>query len=175
MTGVQTCALPISDGIYRLVRDVAKSWGQDADKYASPPTPGAAEFPISVEDAIALIMDGVMPKGAPMEGAQEHFEKLQAFAQSDEFDYLDENPAAIPVFKAYIEQVRQLWAKAQSQAALLQAAQQFQQAGGQGGALPGPQGAPQPNAQQMPPVQANELMNESLPGAGGGGNPGPGG
>lgn len=155
------------DGIYRLFRDIGKAWGQDGDKYLSPPTPGAAEPPISVEEAIALMMDGFMPKGSPMEGAQEHFEKLQAFAQSDEFGYLPDTH--IPIFKAYLEQVRQRWAQEQAQQALMAAAAQMQQ-GSQPGALPGPRGAAQPNAQQLPMVQNNELMDESMMTAGGGAN-----
>lgn len=157
------------DGIYRLLRDYGRAKGQDPDKYISPPTPGAMEPPISAEDAIALMMDGMMPRGSPMEGTQEHFQKLQEFAQSDEFGYMEGQ--SIPLFRAYLEQVGQLLAQEQAQATLLKAAGQFQQ-GAQPGALPGPPGQVDPNAQATPPVQGAELIDETLPGAGGGANPG---
>lgn len=157
------------DGIYRLLRDFGRSKGQDPDKYLSPPTPGAMEPPISAEDAIAMLMDGIMPKGSPMEGTQQHFQKLQDFAQSDEFGYMENH--AIPLFRAYLEQVAQILANEQAQATLLKAAGQFQQ-GAQPGALPGPPGQVDPNAQTPAVVQGAELLDESLPGAGGGANVG---
>ncbi len=159
------------DGIYRLFRDKARSLGQDGDKYLSPPTPGAMDPPISAEDAIISIMGGDMPQGSPMEGVAEHFEKLQTFSQDDSFGYL---PAeTVPLFKAYLQQMAQAMAQEQANAALLKAAAQFGSQG-QTGALPGPQGQGMPpGGQAMPMVQGNELLQEDLPGAGGGGNPTP--
>lgn len=155
------------DGIYRLFRDKARSLGQDGDKYLSPPTPGAMEPPINAEDAILLIMEGIMPKGTPMEGIQEHFQKLQTFMQSDEVGYL--GPEHLPLFRAYLEQVAQTMAQEQAQATLLKAASQFQ--GGEQAGMPGP--APGPQAPSEPAMlQNNELADETLPGAGGGANPG---
>lgn len=158
------------DGIYRLLRKYGKAKGQDPDEFISPPTPGAMEPPISAEDALVLIMDGVLPKGTPMEGTAEHFEKLRAFMQSDEFGYLDENPASVPIFRAYLEQVGLLAAQERTQATLLQAAAQFQQ-GARAPGLPGPAGQAQSGAQDRPMVQNNELLDETLPGSGGGANP----
>lgn len=157
------------DGAYRLLRDYGRSKGQDPDKYLSPPTPAAMQPPINAEEAIAMIMDGFMPSGSPMEGTQEHFQKLQEYANSDEFAYL--SMEVIPLFRAYLEQVAQMVAQEQAQAALLQAAGQFQK-GAQPGALPGPAGQADPNAQAMPPVNGGELVDETLPGAGGGANQG---
>ena len=152
------------DGIYRLLRDAGRAVGQDPDKYISPPSPGAMDPPISTEDAILTIMEGIPPKGSPMEGTQEHFQKLQAFMASDEFGYV---PAEfIPLFRAYLEQVGQLMAQEQTQAALLQAAGQFGQGQGQGGQMP-----MQQPSQGNAPVQDNELIDETLPGSGGGANP----
>ena len=153
------------DGIYRLLRDYGRSKGQDPDKYLSPPTPGAQEPPMSAEDAILYIMDGIMPKGSPMEGTAEHFQKLQAFMQSDEFGYIGKEH--LPLFRAYIEQVAQLNAQEQAQATLLKAAQQFG-AGGQPG-MPGPVPMPQGQPEQAM-LQNGELADETLPGAGGGAN-----
>ena len=159
------------DGAYRLLRDYGRAFGQDPDKYLSPPTPGAMEPPLSAEDAILYIMDGIMPKGTPMEGTQEHLQKLQTFAQADEFGYIP--PESVPLFRAYMEQVAQLAAQEQAQQALLKAAAQFG-GGGQGG-TPGPVPGPQQGGgQAMPMLNGGELADESLPGAGGGANPGPG-
>lgn len=157
------------DGVYRLMRDAGRALGQDPDKYISPPTPGAQDPPISAEEAILQIMDGFIPKGTPMEGLAEHFEKLQTFLQSDEFGYIE--TSKVPIFRAYLEQVAQAMAQEQSQAALLKAAGQFGQGGqpGQPGPVPGPQ---QGGGQANPMVNPNEMLQEDLPGSGGGGNPG---
>jgi hypothetical protein len=154
------------DGMYRLARDYIRARGPDPDKYLSPPTPGAMEPPINAEEAIMLIMQGAMPKGSPMEGTAEHFEKLTVFMQSDEFGYMDE--AYAPLFRAYLEQVRVLMAQEQTQQALLAAAQQMGDSMGTPG-LPGPAGSGAVDT-SAPPVQGGELVDETLPGAGGGGN-----
>jgi hypothetical protein len=155
------------DGIYRLLRDYGRSKGPDPDKYLSPPTPGAMEPPINAEEAILQIMEGNMPAGSPMEGTQEHFNKLSQFSQSDEFGYL--SPETVPLFRAYLQRVAEAMAQEQAAATLAAAAQQFGE-GMQRPGVPGPAGAPQPGAQAMPPVNGGELMDEQLPGAGGGGN-----
>lgn len=157
------------DGVYRLFRDYGKAWGQDPDKYLSPPTPGAMEPPINAEEAILLIIDGVMPKGSPMEGLQEHFQKLVDFSQSDEFGYVQ--PQHVPLFRAYMEHVAQAMSQEQAQQKMMLATSNFQK-GAQPPGQPGPQAAPQPNPQQMPMLQGGELADESLPSAGGGANAG---
>lgn len=156
------------DGVYRLFRDFGRAFGQDPDKYISPPTPGAMEPPISAEDAILFIMDGVMPRGSPLEGAQAQFQKLQEFSASDDFGHLD--GAQVPLFRAYLQSLAELMAQEQAQAALLAAAQQFQQGMSQPGKS-GPQAMPQAGGRDMPMLQSGELADESLPGAGGGANP----
>ena len=157
------------DGIYRLLRDYGRSKGPDPDKYLSPPTPGAMEPPITFEEAILQIMDGILPRGTPMEGTQAHFQRLQEFSQSDEFGYL--SPEVVPLFRAYLQQVAELMAQEQAAMALQQAAQQFGE-GMQRPGMPGPEGAGMPpGGQAMPPVQGAELLDETLPAAGGGANP----
>ena len=108
-----------------------------------------------------------------MEGTQAHFQRLQEFSQSDEFGYL--GPMflgwdATPIFRAYLQQVAELMAQEQAMMQLQQAAQQFGE-GMQRPGMPGPEGAAQPGAQMMPPVQGAELLDETLPSAGGGANP----
>jgi len=156
------------DGIYRLLRDYGRARGPDPDKYLSPPTPGAMEPPISFEEAILAIMDGNLPAGSPMEGAESHFQKLQEFSQSDEFGYLA--PEHVPLFRAYLQRLAEALAQERSAAALAAASQQFGE-GMQRPGLPGPQGSGDAG-QGMPPVQGAELLQEDLPSSGGGGNAG---
>jgi hypothetical protein len=160
-----------ADGIYRMQRDYGRALGQDADKYLKPPTPNAMRPKIFYEEALAEIMAGHLPEADPIEGAEEHFKKLTDFMQSDEFGHL--GPEHMPLFRAYYKRIAALFIQEQQKAAMLAAAQQFQQ-GVQKPGTPGPQGAPQSAGaiQAQPPVQGNELVDESLPGAGGGANAG---
>jgi hypothetical protein len=154
-------------GAYRMQRDLGKAYGQDPDKYIKPPTPGAETPKVFYEEAMTSLLNGQMPTGEPAEGAQAHLQKLAAFVGSDEFGHLD--PMHVQLFKQYLTLVQQKAAQEQQQAQLMQAVQQFQQ-----GQPPGqqPQGAP-PGPQAQAPVQGNELMDETLPTAGGGANGGP--
>ncbi len=154
------------DGIYRLFRDYGRAMGQDPDKYLSLPSPNADKPQIFAEDAINHIISGSMPEGDPIERAEAHLQKLMDFMNSDEFGLL--RPEYVQIFKAYVGAVGQKGAAERQQQQLLAAAQQFQQ-----GAQPQGQGGPkaQPQAPQSPtPIQGGELMDETLPGAGGGAN-----
>lgn len=156
------------DGVYRLLRDWGRSKGPDPDKYLSPPASGAQEPPIDAETAILAIIEGVLPQGSPMEGTQEHMQKLMDWMQSEQFGYLE--PQHVPLFRAYLQQVQQLFAQEQAAMALANAAQTFgKEVGGPG--TPGPAGGGAVD-QSMPQVQGGELADETLPGAGGGGNAG---
>ena len=156
------------DGAYRLLRDYGKSKGQDPDKYISPPTPAAMLPPINWQEAVMSIIDGIMPQGSPMEGGEAHLKALNDFAASDDFRHLDQSH--IPLFRAYIESVAQAMAQERAMLALQKAAGQM---GGQGApGTPGPAAGPQDVNAGNPAVQGNELLDESLPGAGGGGNQG---
>lgn len=148
------------DGIYNLLRDKGRSLGQDPDKYLTEPTPGARRPKLMAEEAIATIMDGAIPDGLPMEGAMEHFQKLQAFSESDDFGHL--KGAAVEIFSQYLEDVRNLAAQEFQQQQLAQSAQQQQQQTAEQGGQPAP-----PAQEGNPPLNENELLDESLPGAGG--------
>jgi hypothetical protein len=154
------------DGIYRMQRDYGRALGQDPDKYLKPPTPGAMMPKIFFEEALTMILNGELPVQDPVEGAEVQFQKLTEFMQSDEFGHLGE--AHLPLFKAYYQRIAQLMVQERQKQQMLAAAEQFQQAHGQQG-QPGPK--PGPQQEQSPtPVHGNELMDESLPGAGGGAN-----
>lgn len=100
-----------------------------------------------------------------MEAPQEHLQKLMDFAQDDRFGLLSETQVII--FRGYLTYIRGQIEAAMRQQQMVAAAAQSQQ--GQPG-VPGPQGSAPINMQQAP-LQNNELADESLPSAGGGGNP----
>lgn len=162
------------DNIYALGRDLGKAFGVDVNKYLTAPSPEADLPPITAPDAITAIMANQMPYGRPAEGSQAHLEALAQFFQSDEFGML--TPKQTEAFGAYAKQVMERLMGEQMQAMMAQAAAQYQQGGqGQPGGDPG--GAPTQNAPpdpNAPPPQVSgggELMDETLPGAGGGGQP----
>jgi hypothetical protein len=157
------------DGVYALLKDIGKALGQDPDKYLTAPTPDSNLPKLFAEEVINLIMTGIMPSGRPAEPSQEHMKKLMEIANRDEFGYL--TPPQVEMFKAWVTVVRQRMQSEAEQAARVQAAQQAQ-AGQQGDGVPGPQGTAPIDTSQAP-LQKNELADESLPGAGGGGNQGP--
>lgn len=155
------------DNVYQMGRDYAKALGADPDKYLTPPSPDSLLPRLFAEEALNLILHGVMPEGVPAEpgGAQEHMEKLMALGDvPGEF-----TPAQIQMYVAYQGAIRQRMQQEMQRQAMMAAAAQFQ--GGQPGTgVPGPEGTAPIDTKQAP-VQKNELMDESLPGAGGGGNP----
>lgn len=154
-----------ADGMYQLLRDWGKAKGQDPDKYLKPPTPESTLQKITAEDALTMILQNITPEGRPMEAPQEHLQKLMDFAQDDRFGLLSETQVII--FRGYLTYIRGQIEAAMRQQQMVAAAAQSQQ--GQPG-VPGPQGSAPINMQQAP-LQNNELADESLPSAGGGGNP----
>lgn len=152
-----------AQGIYRLARDWADTRGIEPDRYLKPPTVRANIQDILAEEALQTIQQGQRPDGYPAEigGANEHLEKLMEFAGSDELGHLE--GVQVQLFGEWLNKVRGFVQQEQLQAAAAQFGPPGQQGGGQGGgqARPG-----------EPPVQTNELLNESLPGAGGGANTG---
>ena len=159
------------DGAYRLMRDFGKSLGQDPDKYIKAPSPQALQIPIFAGEAIAAIMDGDLPGGVPAEGAINHLSLLQEFVTNREEFGLITNPEILELFKQYLQKIAALAQQQKNEQALLQAAQQF---GNENGAPPGTgvQPGSEPRESQEP-LGKGELKDETLPGAGGGGNTGP--
>jgi hypothetical protein len=157
------------DKVYNLLFDALRALGLDGDRYVNPPMPDAHLPRIQAEEAISAIIMDTEPYGIPAEqgGAEEHLAKLQEFVNDREgkFGVLTERGVAI--FRAYLEMVAERAAQERRQAALMAAAAQFQ--GGPPG-RPGPQGSGAVD-QGTPPLQPNELIDESLPTAGGGANP----
>ena len=152
-------------GIYRLLREFGLAHGQDPDQFIKEPAPGAMKQRIFAEEAISVILNGQIPDGEPGEGAIAHLQKLQEFMSDDKFGLL--TPPQVEIFRGYVQEVAEKAALEQQQLALAQAAQNFgQPAGGQ------PNGGQPQDATLNAPVQPNELIDETLPGAGGGANTG---
>jgi hypothetical protein len=149
-------------GIYRLLREWGLANGQDPDQFIKEPHPGAMKPLIFAEEAISSIMRNEIPNGEPAEGAIQHFQKLQEFMASEAFGFLEE--PQVQVFKVYLQEIMEKAAQEQQQQALSQAAQSF------GQPPEGQQSNGGENPQLNAPLQPNELLDESLPGAGGGGN-----
>ncbi len=146
-----------------IMRDFAKSLGQDAESkgYMIPLPPGMDGPPITAELAITAMLQLQEPNGPPMEGAVPHYQKLVAFAQSDDFGQVDD-PAFVELFGLYMQRIGMLAQQEMRQQQLAAAAGANAGGGGQGGTPAGPADT---STQQLSP---NELLNETLPGAKGG-------
>ena len=150
--------------VYKLFRDIGKARGQDPDKYINSP---AGVDMISAEEAILEIFNLREPLGAPAEGAGLHLQKLQQFSESDDFGHFDPD-TQVPLFAQWVETVQK---QLQVEARNAELAQAADQGPGQPGAGEAPAG-PQEPTQSSAPLQENELADETLPSAGGGGNTG---
>lgn len=163
-----------AQNVYNLCHDSIKAKGQDPTKYITVPTndPFASGEKITAEDAIMTIMSGYFPYGSPLEPIEEHLAKIQEFVKdAEKIDTLTQ--AQVEMLAQYVAQVIQkMQLQQQQQQLMANAAAMQSKMGGQGG-KPGPpgQGAP-PNMGPggNPPVQGKEMLDESLPGAGGGAN-----
>ena len=146
------------EGAFRLLRNYGKSLGQDPDQYLKAPAPDSYLPPILAEEAISLMIQDQEPKGKPLEGSLPHLQKLIKFMQSPEFGFL--SPDGIKIFQQYAIQIRERAVQEQRQQIMAQfMAQQMQQESGG-----------QPTDLQNPQLNNNELIDKTLPSAGGGGN-----
>lgn len=157
--------------IYNLVHDSIRSQGQDTDRYIRPPQGVQAnDQPVlSAEDVILSISNGMFPYGQPMEQLQDHLAKLQDLvSQPDTMKFLPDWQQKM--LAQYVAMKVQEMQQQMQQQQMMQNAQAFSQQNQQPGQPgPKPQTAP-PNMGPggNPKTQGRELLNESLPGAGGG-------
>lgn len=165
--------------IYNLLRDFGKALGSDpeASRYINPPTPGVGGPRLFAEEAMALMLQDQVPTGMPAEqgGWLEHLQKLGEIVQqlmAEDVDTGQITPEQGQLIQGYLATVKQRAAEEQQQQQIQAAAQQFaQQQGGGGPTGRPPENAP-PNPNQNPRLSSgNELIDESLPTAGGGGQP----
>jgi hypothetical protein len=147
--------------IFRMVRDSAKNEGVDPERYVKEPTPGAGRPRLTANQAISIIFDHLMPDGVPAEpSAEDHLKQLEGFMQDDmAFGLLD--AAQVEMFKAWFVQIAQLAVQEKGQQDMAKLADGFQQ---KLGASAGANGSGQPVDQTQPPVNQNELLDETLPG-----------
>jgi hypothetical protein len=153
------------DNYYNWLKDIYAESGQDPNRYLNPPTPESAMPKITAERAIGLLLNGVIPEQLPSEGPQMHLHRLQQLLPQ-----LGQVDAAFRVlYQTYIHKVQ----------AIVVQAQQLAQSSGQFAAMLSGQGGGQSSGgqsegggSQMVPQPQGQLMDESLPGAGGGANPG---
>ena len=152
-----------ADNIYALAKNAVRAWGQNVDEYVSPPS---GEVRITAREAIYKIADGQMPMGIPHEGPMRHLQIIQKFVASDLFGFFGQRE--VQLLQEWIQTVQQLWAEAMQQQALLAG-----QAGGQKAlGPPGQGGGGQRPDSSAPPMEQNEMIDETMPTAGGGGNQG---
>jgi hypothetical protein len=156
------------DKVYNLLFDGLRALGLESDRYLSPPTPDAHLPKIMAEEALSAIIMETEPYGMPAEpgGAVEHLEKLFEFMNDEQGKFGVLTERGIGIFRVYVEKIADAAQQQKQREARMEAANQFQ--GGPPG-RPGPQGAGAVDTGN-PPVQPGELIDESLPSAGGGGN-----
>ena len=154
--------------VYMLLSKITKAMGQDPEKLLHEPVPGASGPKITWEEALTSIMNGMFPTGAPMEGPNYQLQQIQAFVASDKLGLIQDE-GSLKLLHAYMQSLVHMAQGQAAQMAMVQHAQQFgQQAsgGGQGGPQPQPQHPDMGGSQ--PKLQGSELMDETLPSAGGG-------
>jgi hypothetical protein len=154
------------DEIFRMVRDSVKTVGIDPDRsgYLKEPTPGVGRERLTANNVLSIILDHMVPDGVPAEpDAQDHMDQLQAFITDEKKNYLGlfDQPQ-LDILKGWMMQVAQLIVSQQGQQQMAQLTEGFQEkqaaaAGGNGSAAP-------PVDQGNPPVNRNELVDETLPG-----------
>lgn len=148
--------------VYNLFKDFAKAFGQDPDRYITPPR---QQQLISLEEALAMIMENTLPQGFPQEGPQQHLEMMQAFSESEQFAVF--SPEQVELFGQWGQIVMGMLQE------LMRMQQMASATGSDGsGTNRGEEGRPPeggPVDQNQAVLQENELADETLPSAGGGG------
>jgi hypothetical protein len=159
------------DDAYRLTRDLARTSSQEVDQYMTPPTPTSTRRKITAEGALTAVLHNEIPQGLPLEGAQPHLGTIEKLLDMQQRggdgvtvvlrDTL--SPAQTAILNQYLRDLSEIVQAEAEQEQRVEAAKQAQ-AGAHN------QQAPQPGTANTaaPPVQANELIDETLPTAGGG-------
>ena len=161
--------------VYNMAFDTMRAAGLDGERYLHAPIPNSHLPRITAEEAIGAILHDDPPYGLPAEQGswQEHFEQLQKFMTAKDelgrayFAAVD-TPETQQLFRVYMEKVAEAAAQERRQQQIAEASAQAP------GGMPGRPGPPASGQADLsaPPVQGGELLDESLPSAGGGANTG---
>ena len=161
------------DSYYRLVRDKAKLIGTSPERYMNEPDPASNLPMVSSEEALIRIIQLELPDGRPAEGAEAHLAELAQHVAVK----VDGNATVNDMFNTRQRELFQVWtakigelAKRDKMLAEQQEAAAKSQGAIDGAATQGGGAAP-PNMDNQN-VEPNELLDEALPAAGGGGEPG---
>lgn len=156
-----------AEGLYRMGDDYGKALGQDPTRYLKAPSPQAAKPKYFAAQALSLIINGELPDGMPAEagGIEEHIQAIQNLQDTGQAVLTEVGQHLVQM---YLQRLHAMVQQQQQQAMQMQSAQQFQMAMQQGGG--GGPSSSMPPDMTAPAVQNNELLDESLPGAGGGAN-----
>ncbi len=157
------------EGMYRLQRDMIKINKIDPDRYIKrPPNVDLDALKLTAEEVITEIFtDNKLPNSIPLESTQVHMNKLLEFIQGDQLGFFNETH--LQFLNQHMSGIQQRLQQEQEQLKRVKAAAESQKGeGGQGL----PRGGPTPDIGPggNPPINSGELLDESLPGAGGGAN-----
>jgi hypothetical protein len=139
------------EGLFRYQRDLGKALGMNPDNYLNPPMRPR----ISFEDVVDTIMQGGIPNGWPMEGANAQFARLKEFIASEEFGYLTSDN--VRVLGEYMNMLAQLARNESMMAQQVQAAAEKGAGGGNSGTPPQQQNPSEPTM-----LGPGELADESI-------------
>lgn len=162
------------DKLYTTLARLVKSYGEDPQDHMNPPMGAQAGAMVTAEEALALLLSGTIPEGGPAEpdGWVGHLQGIMELQEDESFQMaLDQAaPAVVPLITEYVKSVHQ---KAQAQIQQMQMAQNAQllqqtAEGKDRGGRPQEQPNQSPTTPQI--SGAGELIDERLPGAGGGAN-----
>lgn len=157
------------DNYYNWLKDIYGESGQDPNRYLNPPSPQSAMPKISAEAAMGCLLNGVIPEQLPSEGPQMHLYRLQQLLPTLQQEGAVDT-AFMVLYNTYLAKVQSAQAQAQQ---LAQASAQFSgMLSGQGGGQAAQGGGDAQAGGQAMPQPQGQLTDETLPGAGGGGNPG---
>lgn len=162
------------DTIYNLLRDYTLAQGQDPTRYANKPNPKKKGPGIFAEEALTMVMRHQVPMGEPAEqgGYQEHLQTILKILPKMQDEGMDDIQRQ--VLTAYLQSVKQGVDAEVQQQQMEASAAEFQGQTAQRG--PGaPVTNPQAPPNQPPAISGpEEMVDESLPTAGGGANRGEG-
>lgn len=161
--------LASKETFYTALKKLVTALGQDHNELVIPPSDDSDKEKLTADNVLWLIYSGRMPNGVPQEGPQKQLQIFQDYLLTPESHVLDQGCRVL--LSKWMQGLQRQIADQQQMAQQAQQFAQMQSGGGGGGQQPQPQ-APG-DGMTMPQQGPGQLQDESLPGAGGGANPGP--